>query len=166
VTQESRGAIVVAPDDSLADAVEATLTASRALLGVVARSVGGAVEEVSLPQFRVLVLVASQGPMRVGTLAQRMGAVPSTFSRTLDRMVSGGWITRTENPHSRREVLVSLTDAGQRLVEEVTEGRRREIREILAGLSPQQRAAVTRGLAVFNDAAGEASVEDLLILGL
>jgi DNA-binding MarR family transcriptional regulator len=152
--------------DSLEDAVEATLTASRALLGVVARSVGGAVEEVSLPQFRVLVLVASQGPMRVGTLAQRMGAVPSTFSRTLDRMVSGGWIARTENPHSRREVLVSLTEAGQRLVDEVTDGRRREIREILAGLSPQQRTAVIRGLTLFNDAAGEASVEDLLILGL
>jgi DNA-binding MarR family transcriptional regulator len=104
--------------------------------------------------------------MRVGTLAQRMGAVPSTFSRTLDRMVSGGWIARTENPHSRREVLVSLTEAGQRLVDEVTDGRRREIREILAGLSPQQRTAVIRGLTLFNDAAGEASVEDLLILGL
>jgi DNA-binding MarR family transcriptional regulator len=156
----------MAGDDSLEDAVETTLTASRALLGVVARSVGGAVEEISLPQFRVLVLVVSEGPMRIGTLAQRMGVVPSTFSRTLDRMVSGGWIIRTESPHSRREVLVTLTEAGQRLVEEVTERRRREIREILADLSPQQRAAVVRGLALFNQAAGETGVEDLLILGL
>lgn len=153
-------------DDSLGDAVEATLTASRALLGVVARSVGGALEEVSLPQFRVLVLVASEGPMRVSTLAQRMGAVPSTFSRMLDRMVSGGWISRAENPHSRREVLVGLTDAGRRLVEDVTERRRREIRQLLAGLSAPERATVIRGLSLFNEAAGEASVEDLLVLGL
>ena len=101
---------MTAGDDSLDGAVEATLTASRALLGVVARSVGGALEVVSLPQFRVLVLVASEGPLRIGTLAQRMGAVPSTFSRTIDRMADGGWVVRQESPQSRREILVDLTD--------------------------------------------------------
>ena len=105
-------------------AVDATLTASRALLGVVARSVGSALELVTPPQFRVLVVLSTEGPLRTSTLAARMGAVPSTFTRSLDRMEASGWIVRRENPESRREVLVDLTDTGHRLVEDVTDRRR------------------------------------------
>lgn len=152
--------------DPLSDAVEATVLASRALLGMVARSVSGALELVTLPQFRVLVVLTAEGPLRVTTLAQRMGVVPSTFSRTLDRMVAGGWLVRTENPDSRREVLVQLSDQGRRLVEEVTERRRAEIRTALEGLTPQARTAIGAALAAFSEAAGEPSPEDLLVLGL
>lgn len=147
-------------------AVEHTLTASRALLGVVARSVAEALEQVTLPQFRVMVLLAAEEPLRVSTLAQRMGVVPSTFSRALDRMVAAGWLAREENPESRRETLVRLTDQGRRLVEEVTRRRRTEIQGILRRLTPAERATVAEGLAVFAAAAGEPAIEELLVLGL
>lgn len=152
--------------DPLAEAVDATVVASRALLGMVARSVSSALEMVTLPQFRVMVVLAAEGPLRVTTLARRMGAVPSTFSRTLDRMVAAGWLKRTENPDSRREVLVHLTDQGRRLVDEVTTRRRAEIRAALERLSPEARAEVTAALGAFGEAAGEPTVEDLLVLGL
>lgn len=147
-------------------AVDATLTASRALLGVVARSVAGALELVTPPQFRVLVVLSTDGPLRTSTLAARMGAVPSTFTRSLDKMEAGGWITRRENPDSRREVLVDLTEAGRRLVHDVTARRREEIRAVIAKLSPAERAAVVRGLALFSSAAGEPPVDELLVPGL
>ena len=152
--------------DPLVESVDATVVASRALLGMVARSVSTALELVTLPQFRIMVVIASEGPLRVTTLAQRMGAVPSTFSRTLDRMVANGWLSRTENPDSRREVLVQLTDKGRHLVNEVTERRRSEIRAALERLSPDARAAVMDALQTFGDAAGEPSAADLLVLGL
>lgn len=152
--------------DRRTEAADSMLVASRALLGIVARSVSSALEVVTLPQFRVLVVLAAEGPLRVTTLAQRMGAVPSTFSRTLDRMVTGGWVLRTENPDSRREVLVQLTDRGRQLVDEVTSRRRAEIEAALQGLSPQERKTLTAALEAFNRAAGEPAVEDLLVLGL
>lgn len=148
------------------EAVESTLVASRALLGVVARSVGAALEVVTLPQFRVLVVLCGEGPLRVTTLAERMGAVPSTFSRSLDRMVAGGWVMRTENPDSRREVLVQPTDEGRRLVDGVMTRRRAEIGAILSRLAPQERATLAAGLAAFSAAAGEPTAGDLLVLGL
>jgi len=150
----------------LAAATEATLTASRALLGIVARSVADALEEVTLPQFRVMVVLSTTGPLRLGTLAERMGANASTFSRGVDRMVAGGWVVRTENPDSRREVLVGLTEAGHRLVTAITERRRRDIRAVLARMTPQDRQALAEALTAFNRAAGEPTVEDLLVLGL
>jgi DNA-binding MarR family transcriptional regulator len=147
-------------------AEESTLIASRALLGVVARSLAEALEMVSLPQFRVMVILASSGPLRMGALAARAHTVPSTFSRSIDRMVVGGWVRRSTSPDSRREVLIELTPAGQHLVEHVTERRREEIAAILERLSPGDRAAVGSAFALFAGAAGEPPAEDLLALGL
>jgi DNA-binding MarR family transcriptional regulator len=75
-------------------AADATLLASRALLAVVARSLASALEVVTLPQFRVLVVLSTTGPMRMGALADRMQANQSTFTRTMDRIVAGGWALR------------------------------------------------------------------------
>lgn len=157
---------MIAMTDELATDLDAALTASRALLGVVARSVAEALEQVTLPQFRVLVVLSTQGTMRVSSLAQRINAVPSTFSRTVDRMVSAGWLHRTPNPKSRREILIDLTPAGRQLVASVTRRRRRELRKILSRLTPEQRTSLTNALRLFGQAAGEPSVDDLLPLGL
>lgn len=148
------------------EATEGTLRASRALLGIVARSVADALEQVTLPQFRVLVVLAGSGAMRMGALAARVGAVPSTFSRTIDRMVDGGWVLRQESPQSRREILVDLADAGRQLVDQVTERRRRQVAAVLTSLAPEEQRQIIDALDLFSTAAGEPTPEDLLTLGL
>lgn len=148
------------------EATEATLRASRALLGIVARSVSDALEQVTLPQFRVLVVLSGSGAMRMGALAARVGALPSTFSRTIDRMVDGGWVLRQESPQSRREILVDLTDDGRRLVDQVTERRRRQVASVLTSLTAEEQQQIIDAMEVFSTAAGEPTPEDLLTLGL
>ncbi len=152
--------------DPLAPRGDEVLLASRALLGVVARSMSGALDAVTLPQFRVLVILSSSEPLRMGALAARLGAVPSTFTRSIDRMVEGGWVRRIPSPDSRREVLVEATPSGERLVAEVTEQRRRELGSILSALSAADRAAVEHAFALFAEAAGEPAASELLTLGL
>jgi DNA-binding MarR family transcriptional regulator len=144
----------------------ATLTASRAMLGVIARSLTDVLELVTLPQFRVMVVLMRSGPLRVGALAAAVGAVPSTFSRFIDRMVSAGWVTRSENPLSRRETLIHLSPHGHQLVVLVTERRRRELSAVLATMSREHQRALTDAFELFAEAAGEPPAEDLLILAL
>lgn len=154
-------------DDPVGDAsVEAALTASRALLGVVARSLTDVLQDLSLPQFRVLVILSGSGRLRIGALAERLDANPSTFSRAVDRMVARGWVRRVPSTDSRREVLVAITDAGLAVVDEVTRRRRRDIAAILERMSPADRVALTAALGTFADAAGEPRPSDLLELGL
>lgn len=148
------------------DAADATLLVSRALLGVVARSVSSALELVTLPQFRVLVVLAGTGPIRMGALAERVHANQSTFSRSMDKIVAGGWAERSSSPDSRREVLISLTESGRALVEEVMERRQKEISTILERLTPSEQDSVRAALELFAIAAGEYSVEELLVLGI
>ncbi|WP_170152059.1 MarR family winged helix-turn-helix transcriptional regulator [Subtercola boreus] len=146
--------------------MEATLVASRALLGVVARSVADALTHVTLPQFRVLVIVSGTGPIRIGKLAARMNAVQSTFSRTVQRMVLMGWLHRAPSSDSRREIVVTVTAKGQALVDQVTAARRAELARILSALSEEEQAALTRAFDTFANAAGEPPLQDLLTLGL
>lgn len=154
------------PNTPRIDPADAALTASRALLGIVARSVAPALEAVSLPQFRVLVLLSAQGPVRVGQLAEQVAVNPSTFSRSVDRMVAGGWVVRSGNPDSRREVLLELTDDGRWLVESVHTRRRREIAAVLEKMTAADREALAKALGAFTVAAGEPGIGDLLPLGL
>ena len=152
--------------DDLRDDADAVLTASRALAGVVARSLADVLEQITLVQFRVLVVLGSQGPLRSGALAERLGIHQSTFTRTADRLVAQGWVRRETSPESRREVVVDLTDEGRGLVEEVTRRRAADVERILASASPRDRARIRAGFEAFARAAGEPQASELLTLGL
>jgi len=156
----------MAESDDGRSGAEATVTASRALLGIIARSMLPALDEVSLPQFRVLVLLSTSGPLRMGVLAERLGVTVSTFSRTADRLVSQGWATRGQGPDSRREVFLDLTERGRGLVASVTEHRRELIDDVLSRMTPRDRARLASSLTAFSRAAGEVAPADLLVLGL
>lgn len=152
--------------EGAAAATTATVTSSRALLGIVARSMSGALEEMSLVQFRLLVVVDGAGPLRMGDLAERVGVHPSTLSRTVDRLEAGEWIVRAPSAQSRREVIVGLSDKGRALVADVTRTRRKAIADVVRELSPEDREAVRLGMTLFAGAAGEPSAPDMLTLGL
>ncbi len=153
--------------DSLDATTLQVLTASRALLGVVARSVAPVLDLITVPQFRVLVVLStSDGPVRNGDLAAVLGVHPSTFTRSADRLVAAGWVQRAENPENRRETFIELTAEGRALVDRVTDERSREIRSILARLDPAERALVAEAMTLFAAAAGEPQVRELLALGV
>ncbi|MGF0116920.1 MarR family winged helix-turn-helix transcriptional regulator [Promicromonospora sp. Marseille-Q5078] len=142
------------------------LHASRGLLGVIARSVAEALDEVSLPQLRALVLLCSAGPMRQGAVAERLGVHSSTFSRNADRLVAGGWVRRAEDPARRHGVLLVATQEGRALVERVSVRRRDAIAEVLRRVPSTRRSAMVAALAEFTSASGEPDPRDLQTLAL
>lgn len=141
--------------------IDEVLAASRGLLGVVARSLAPALEDVTVPQFRLIVLVVSLGPTRSGDLADRLAVGPSTLTRNVDRLVAGGWVERRPGTDNRREVRIAATDRGRALVDEVTERRRRELEAIVAGMPEQDRAVAVAGMAAFRRAMGEPAPEEV-----
>lgn len=145
---------------------QAGLRASRAMLGIVAASVAPALERVSLPHFRVLVLLDNLGPLSVTALAEHLGLVVSTFSRSLDRLEAGGWVQRAQGADDRRQVSVSITDAGAGLVQEVTAVRVRALQAVFARISGEDRAVLERAFTAFADATGEPELRDVLVLGI
>ncbi|WP_432135356.1 MULTISPECIES: MarR family winged helix-turn-helix transcriptional regulator [unclassified Streptomyces] len=138
------------------DAVtRAVLTASRLLVAVSARSLAAVEDRVTLPQFRMLVVLSTRGATKLVALAELLQVAPSTAMRMVDRLIAAGLADRHQNPDNRRETLLQLTDEGRRTVEDVTARRRTEIAAIVERLSPTQRLALIEALAAFNEAGGE-----------
>ncbi|NBM17602.1 MarR family winged helix-turn-helix transcriptional regulator [Streptomyces sp. GC420] len=143
------------------DAVtRAVLTASRLLVAVSARSLAAVEDRVTLPQFRLLVVLWNQGPAKLVVLAERLGVNPSTAMRMVDRLIAAGLADRQVNPVNRRETVLRLTDEGRRLVDEVTARRRGEIAGIVRVLAPEQRSSLVQALTAFTEAGGEPAVAD------
>jgi DNA-binding MarR family transcriptional regulator len=136
-------------------AVDAVLTASRSMVAVATRSLGAAAEEVTIAQYRALVVLASRGPRRIVDLAELLEVAPSTAGRMGDRLVRKGLVRRHRARGDRRVVLVSVTPAGRQVVDEATRRRRALIADILARLTAEAQRAVAEAFREFADAAGE-----------
>ncbi|MGE5289892.1 MAG: MarR family winged helix-turn-helix transcriptional regulator [Micromonosporaceae bacterium] len=156
--------------DDVEAVTSAVLTASRLLIAVSARSLAAAEESVTLPQFRMLAVLASHGETKLVTLAESLAVNPSTAMRMVDRLVATGLVSRKVNPKNRREVALRLTDSGRQIVGEVTSRRRQEIAAIVARMPPAHRTGLVSALRAFADAggeppAGETAREDVVRLG-
>ncbi|HEY2428969.1 MAG TPA: MarR family transcriptional regulator [Acidimicrobiales bacterium] len=138
-----------------ADVTDAVLTASRVLVAVAARSLAD-MGDVTLPQYRALVVLSSRGPQPVGALAEALAVNPSTATRLAERLVRHGLIRKDPSASDRREVVVSLTAEGRGLIAGVTARRRHEIARILRRVPLEQQARLVEALRMFADAAGEA----------
>jgi DNA-binding MarR family transcriptional regulator len=138
------------------DVVEAVLRSSRALVAVAARSLAASEGEVTLAQYRALVVLASRGSQRVVDLAETLDVERSTATRMSDRLEGKGLITRERSAEDRRTVTLALTREGSDLVRAVTRRRVRDIRRILSRMPEQPRVALVGALTSFAEAAGEA----------
>lgn len=132
-------------------AVDALLAASRALVAVSARSIAGA-PEVTLPQFRMLVVLSHRSSNLSG-LARSLDVAPSTALRMVDRLVDAGLAQRVVPPENRRETRLSLTAAGETVVDTVTARRRRDLQAVVSELPPDELHNLERAMAVFASAA-------------
>jgi len=135
-------------EPSVAEQVE---RASHALLNISVRSLTVLEGKVSMPQFRALVVLDEHGPLNVGALRIAVSSV----SRMCDRLVAAGLVDRGNPPHSRREIVLTLTPAARRLLRNVATRRRALIAEAMQNMPEQAQQALLSGLTAFADAAGQ-----------
>ena len=143
--------------DSVVDAV---LSASRVLVAVAARSLGDVAEEVTLTQYRTLVVLASRGPQSLASLAEAVDVTPPTATRMCDRLIRKGLVQRRHVRGDRRLTRLSLTGTGRDLVDAVTERRRSEIEKLLDAVPDEQQTAMVDALQRLATAAGEVPEQD------
>jgi len=136
-------------------ASEVLQAATRVLAGVALRSLDVLDSAVTLPQFRLLAVLADLGPVASGRAARTLGLDPSTVTRLADRMVAAGHVARGTDPHHRGVVALELTASGRDLVAAADAWRRQELARILARLAPAEQVAVTAALGLLVSAAGD-----------
>ncbi|HEY1322528.1 MAG TPA: MarR family transcriptional regulator [Streptosporangiaceae bacterium] len=143
------------PAGQAAGMVEVLQAATRVLAGVALGSLDVLDGTVSLPQFRVLAVLADLGCSRSAQVADALGLDASTVTRLADRLVAAGHIVRGTDPGNRTVVTLELTGSGRDLVAKVVQWRRRELTRILGRLAPEDRDTLTASLRQLIEAAGE-----------
>jgi DNA-binding MarR family transcriptional regulator len=134
---------------------EVLQAATRMLAGVALRSLDVLDAAVTLPQFRLLAVLADLGPVPSGRAARTLGLDPSTVTRLADRMVAAGHVARGTDPRHRGVVTLGLTASGRDLVAAADAWRQRELARIMARLTPAEQMAVTAALGLLVRAVGD-----------
>lgn len=140
--------------------LDAVMDAARVLVAVVAASVLEVEDRASLPQLRVLTLMAAHGSLTLGAVAAALGVHPSNATRMCDRLVAAGYVDRQDDPQDRRQLRLTLTDPGRELVESVMSHRRTAVGRVLAELSHQDRVRLAKSLGRFTAVASRLVDED------
>ncbi len=111
--------------------VRALLAVSRSMVALAARNLAAMEAEVTLPQYRALVLLATAGPQRSAGLAKELDVAPSTLTRMCDRLERKHLVRRFHRDNDRRSTWLALTPAGRDLVGVVMRERERELSAIV-----------------------------------
>jgi DNA-binding MarR family transcriptional regulator len=94
------------------------------------------------------------GPRSLGRLAATEGVTSPTMTRVVDGLVEAGLARRTPYPGDARQVLVAATPEGEELMRDAAQRRIDALVAALAGLAPEQRAALATAAPLLEDLAG------------
>lgn len=102
---------------------------------------------ISMAQFHIMVTLHRNGVMPMSRLADVLGVSQSNASGLIDRLEERGYVERTRVAEDRRIVLVRVTAAGIRLIEENDALSDELMRDVMGRLDRTELAAIARATA-------------------
>jgi|DewCreStandDraft_2_1066082.scaffolds.fasta_scaffold00206_12 DNA-binding MarR family transcriptional regulator len=109
--------------------------------------------DLTMAQLKALVVLSEEELLSVGCLAGALGVSLPAASLLVERLVQQGHAERHEDPRDRRRTLITLSPQGRQLIARLRHGNRERLREWIARLTKEDRAALARGLRALAEAA-------------
>ncbi len=119
--------------------------------------VSARIEDATPAQYMVLSALDSAGTMTLSQLAASQGAQLTTVGRTVNRLVSLGFVDRLRSTQDGRVVLVRPTRAGRTLVKRVQTQNEAFLASRVAELDPESQDLVARALFVIDHLVSDAT---------
>jgi DNA-binding MarR family transcriptional regulator len=116
----------------------------------------------TMQQLKVLLLLSRHDGISSQELTRHLGVTLATLSGIVDRMVTQGYVTRTEDPHDRRVRRIHLSPTGRQTLAEVTDGGARAQRRLLERLDDETLGM----LAVVLERIAEAALAEAIEQGV
>lgn len=102
---------------------------------------------ISMAQLHILYTLQRSGEMPMSRLADVLQVSLSNATGLIDRIEERGFVERTRVPEDRRIVMIRVTDAGRRMLEEVDAISSELLRSVFGRIGRSQVAAVGRAIA-------------------
>lgn len=102
---------------------------------------------ISMTQLNIMYTLRRAGVMTMSHLAEVLGVSLSNLTGLVDRIEERGFIERSRVPEDRRVVLVRVTEAGTRMIQENDAVSDELMRTVLARLDPAELPAIAHAVA-------------------
>ena len=102
---------------------------------------------ISMAQLHILYTLQRTGEMPMSRLADVLNVSLSNATGLIDRIEERGFVERTRVPEDRRIVLIRVTDAGRRMLDEVDAISTELLRSVFARIGRSQLTLVGRAIA-------------------
>jgi DNA-binding MarR family transcriptional regulator len=99
--------------------------------------------DTTLPQCWALRLLAVEGNMTPGRLAEELGVKMPAVTSLVTHLERRGWVHRHRSSPDRREVQISLRPQGRRVLRRFRDAQRLVRGELLRGISPDDQRRLT-----------------------
>ena len=94
--------------------------------------------DLSVAQLRILLVLQSQGPSRMSSIASVIGVALPTATGVVDNLVKKGLAIRENDPQDRRLVICKLSIQGHDLINKLWMSGRFQMENLLEGLNEEQ----------------------------
>jgi DNA-binding MarR family transcriptional regulator len=101
---------------------------------------------ISMAQLNIMYTLQRNGEMTMSRLADVLGVSLSSATGLVDRIEERGYIERTRVPEDRRVVLVHVTEAGTRMLQENDALSDELMRDVLARLDPAELPVIAHAV--------------------
>ncbi len=95
---------------------------------------------------RTLLRIDAYPDRRQTMLAEHMSIEPMTLCRFVDRLENAGLVSRQPDAADRRAKIITLTEDGRKLVDQIRVSTTAMLDDIQSGLTPQERDALKNTL--------------------
>jgi len=94
--------------------------------------------DLTVAQLRVLLVLYTEGPSRMSSIASSLGIAVSTATGIMDNLVRKGLVVRGADSEDRRLVICTLSSQGQETINRLWALGQFQIEKLLQGLSLEQ----------------------------
>lgn len=94
--------------------------------------------DMTVAQLRFLLLLYSEGPSQMSSIASSLRIAVSTATGIVDNLVKKGLVTRGIDPEDRRLVICTLSPQGRQTINRMWTLGRSQVKSLLKGLSTEQ----------------------------
>lgn len=130
------------------DLIEVVFGLMRQIRREVKGSSRGDLGDLSMPQFRTLLIVRRRAGASLSEVAERMELTPAACSHMIESLVQRGLVSRQASEEDRRRIELRLTEAGEALLAAHHEAARARFAERLAPLDERERQIVAEATAI------------------
>jgi DNA-binding MarR family transcriptional regulator len=114
----------------------------------------------SMPQFFLLMHLHRHEQCGISDLSGHMDVTAAATSQLVDKLVQAGLLVRVEDPNDRRAKQISLSPAGEAIVEKAIAERSRWVDDLIATLNAEEHQKVAEALQILTEAAKNLNVPE------